>query len=224
MKIHKHIKLNAAVLLVAGTVGIATANPAQAALCSTLPTLNALGLGNTCTTLGGWSFTLNSFMGFDGGDQISFSGGGIATTPLTYSIQSQTTPWLVTGSPFKLGYSVTAPAPRLLNTFTNSLTSSATAVPGGDAGTWAVTGTPGVASASFSTPMGMNGSQTYATSLSSDTFSATLNITNGEIQSVTSTISSKDSTSTVPGPLPLLGAGAAFGFSRRLRNRVKLAA
>lgn len=27
-----------------------------------------------------------------------------------------------------------------------------------------------------------------------------------------------------PGPLPLLGAGAAFGFSRKLRNRVKLAA
>jgi len=24
----------------------------------------------------------------------------------------------------------------------------------------------------------------------------------------------------VPGPLPLLGAGAAFGFSRRLRSRV----
>jgi hypothetical protein len=29
--------------------------------------------------------------------------------------------------------------------------------------------------------------------------------------------------SSVPGPLPLLGAGAAFGYSRRLRNRVKLA-
>jgi MYXO-CTERM domain-containing protein len=27
-----------------------------------------------------------------------------------------------------------------------------------------------------------------------------------------------------PGPLPLLGAGAAFGFSRRLRSRVRLAA
>ena len=25
----------------------------------------------------------------------------------------------------------------------------------------------------------------------------------------------------VPGPLPLLGAGAAFGFSRRIRNRIK---
>ena len=27
--------------------------------------------------------------------------------------------------------------------------------------------------------------------------------------------------STVPGPLPLLGAGAAFGFSRRIRSRIK---
>ena len=25
----------------------------------------------------------------------------------------------------------------------------------------------------------------------------------------------------VPGPLPILGAGAAFGFSRKLRNRIK---
>lgn len=29
------------------------------------------------------------------------------------------------------------------------------------------------------------------------------------------------STSLVPGPLPLFGLGAAFGFSRRLRNRIK---
>ena len=28
-------------------------------------------------------------------------------------------------------------------------------------------------------------------------------------------------TDRVPGPLPLLGAGAAFGFSRRIRNRIK---
>ena len=30
--------------------------------------------------------------------------------------------------------------------------------------------------------------------------------------------------SEVPGPLPILGAGAAFGFSRRLRHRIKVAA
>ncbi|MFZ9752327.1 MAG: hypothetical protein ACO3B3_02055 [Cyanobium sp.] len=28
-------------------------------------------------------------------------------------------------------------------------------------------------------------------------------------------------TSSVPGPLPVLGAGAAFGFSRRLRQRIQ---
>jgi hypothetical protein len=28
-------------------------------------------------------------------------------------------------------------------------------------------------------------------------------------------------TSTLPGPLPLLGAGAAFGFSRRIRSGIK---
>jgi len=28
-------------------------------------------------------------------------------------------------------------------------------------------------------------------------------------------------TTRVPGPLPLLGAGAAFGFSRRIRSRIK---
>ena len=224
MKIHKHVKLNTAVLLIAGTVGFAGANPAKAADCSTILNLSGLGIGNTCTTAGGWSFTLNSFTGFAPGDQVSFSGGAVAAAPLTYSIQSQTTPWLVAGSPFTLGYSITAPAPRLLNNFTSSLTSSASATPGGDVGTWDIIGAPGTAGASFSTPVAINGGQTYATNLASDTFTATLNVTNGQIQSVTSTISSKDSTSTVPGPLPLLGAGAAFGFSRRLRNRVKLAA
>lgn len=28
-------------------------------------------------------------------------------------------------------------------------------------------------------------------------------------------------TNPVPGPLPVLGAGAAFGFSRRLRRRIQ---
>lgn len=34
----------------------------------------------------------------------------------------------------------------------------------------------------------------------------------------------KQDTTETPSPLPLLGAGAAFGFSRRLRSRVRLAA
>lgn len=36
---------------------------------------------------------------------------------------------------------------------------------------------------------------------------------NGNIDAITNTY--------VPGPLPVLGAGAAFGFSRKLRSRIK---
>lgn len=35
------------------------------------------------------------------------------------------------------------------------------------------------------------------------------------------TIRFQVTTNPVPGPLPVLGAGAAFGFSRRLRRRIQ---
>lgn len=40
----------------------------------------------------------------------------------------------------------------------------------------------------------------------------------GRVSSISNVFSQK---TTVPGPVPLLGAGAAFGFSRRLRRRLK---
>ncbi len=40
----------------------------------------------------------------------------------------------------------------------------------------------------------------------------------GSVSSISNTYTQ---TSSVPGPLPLLGAGAAFGFSRRIRSRIK---
>jgi hypothetical protein len=40
----------------------------------------------------------------------------------------------------------------------------------------------------------------------------------GTIMSISNTYTQTDR---VPGPLPLFGAGAAFGFSRRIRNRIK---
>jgi len=50
----------------------------------------------------------------------------------------------------------------------------------------------------------------------------TYEVTVGSVNSIQNSYSQKDAdpTDTVPGPLPLLGAGAAFGFSRRLRTRV----
>jgi len=50
------------------------------------------------------------------------------------------------------------------------------------------------------------------------------NVTTGSLNAVQNSFSQiiidPDPKEEVPGPLPLLGAGAAFGFSRRLRNRV----
>ena len=49
------------------------------------------------------------------------------------------------------------------------------------------------------------------------TISFTYNNTTGADQSVAFTAGANQ----VPGPLPLMGAGVAFGFSRRLRRRIK---
>jgi hypothetical protein len=55
------------------------------------------------------------------------------------------------------------------------------------------------------------------------TFTSTLTRTSGKVDTLSDTLNqAKDpSINDVPGPLPLLGAGAAFGFSRRLRSRIK---
>ncbi len=49
-------------------------------------------------------------------------------------------------------------------------------------------------------------------------FDNTLTVTNGRIDTLT------DSLVQAPGPLPILGAGAAFGFSRKIRRRIKASA
>lgn len=54
------------------------------------------------------------------------------------------------------------------------------------------------------------------------TFSSTLTLNGGKIDTITDTLSQKlDGIEPTPGPLSILGAGAAFGFSRRLRSRIK---
>jgi hypothetical protein len=55
-------------------------------------------------------------------------------------------------------------------------------------------------------------------------FSSMVDVTAGKIDTLSDSLTQKfGDTSQVPGPLPILGAGAAFGFSRRLRKRIKLA-
>jgi len=55
------------------------------------------------------------------------------------------------------------------------------------------------------------------------TFTSNLTRTGGKIDVITDSLTQllEEPPATVPAPLPVLGAGAAFAFSRRLRNRIK---
>jgi hypothetical protein len=55
-------------------------------------------------------------------------------------------------------------------------------------------------------------------------FANTLTVDPGKDGPISFTNTIAQTEATVPGPLPLLGAGAAFGFSRKLRVRIKTAA
>lgn len=60
-----------------------------------------------------------------------------------------------------------------------------------------------------------------------DNYQSTAASPSGQITGLTNTFATTAPTpppSGAPGPLPLLGAGAAFGFSRRIRSRIKAAA
>jgi len=76
------------------------------------------------------------------------------------------------------------------------------------------TGSSGVLTALLGTPgLTIWVEDTYAT-----------DVAGAEITGISNAFTTKSNDTGVPGPLPLLGAGAAFGFSRKLRNRMKLAA
>jgi len=53
------------------------------------------------------------------------------------------------------------------------------------------------------------------------TFTQSWTVTSGSVSSLGFTLDQLSPGESVPGPLPLLGAGTAFGFSRKLRKRIK---
>jgi len=71
----------------------------------------------------------------------------------------------------------------------------------------------------FTTTTGTAQTRTFTTKPASIAVSQQFTAANRTLNSFTTTY-----TQNVPGPLPLLGAAAAFGFSRRLRSRIKTSA
>jgi len=215
--------------LLSGTAlsSIVFAAPASAGACAAMNTLGALFAepGSSCTQ-GNWIFKLNSYSSFNDADSIQIALGG---TSLTYTIGTENG-WGSSGNPYKINYTVTgdpiALAGRSLLQYSAAISSSLIPTPN-NFGTYAVTSAnaPGTATAVLTGIISTNDTVPYLTpGFLTDTFDAELLVTGGGIQSVQSTLNTKLADSTVPGPLPLLGAGAAFGFSRRIRSRIKASA
>ena len=201
-------------LLISGT-------PAKAAACAdaTLATLQAAG---ACTDILGFTFQLNSFTNFSTLDRFSFQSTG---NNFAYSLQGVSA-WSPAGNDYELDYTVTAPTGKQLNFFTSNLTSSNDQDL--DAGTYSISSffqpATGPAKATFAPPLtGVGGFANYSPKLTKDTYTGTLKVTGGTISSLTGVVAAQPipATSSVPGPLPLLGAFAGFRISRKIRNRIK---
>ncbi|MEY4808442.1 MAG: hypothetical protein RLZZ206_2831 [Cyanobacteriota bacterium] len=218
---NNRFKLGAALFAAAGTFAFAGAAPANAATCpSGSPTFSSLPFPGpfTCEQ-GGFSVTLNSRSGFSDLDGISFT--NPAAGSFRYSIQGNSD-WMP--GTYSVNWTVTAPTAKLLNLFTNNSTSSDPAADN----TWTVVSQTAPQQTGTSTMTDGNGvlaSSTLTPNLFSETFVGTLIVTAGGVESVNFRVNTNNApTPAVPGPLPIFGAAAAFGFSRKVRNRIKAAA
>jgi hypothetical protein len=82
---------------------------------------------------------------------------------------------------------------------------------------------PASVSSNELSPGGESAIATFAGGITSAIFTSTLNVTSGTVTNFTDSVTQKI-IEEVPGPLPILGAGVAFGFSRKLRKRIGAAA
>jgi hypothetical protein len=212
----KQFILAPSLLLLAGALSFVGARPANAAPCSINDTL-ATRLGVSCTTAQGFEFTLTNFSGFTPTDDLAITPAGLNN--FQYTVQGSS---YIPGPSYILNYTLIAPANRFLDMFTAG---GSTSIPGTTStfNVAAISPQAQLAAGNINFTGAVNGVDNFAGNIKTSTFTATLNVTAGQVASVTSFVSSKQPPP-VPGPVPLLGAGCAFGLSRKLRRRIKLAA
>jgi hypothetical protein len=197
------------------------ANPAKAALCGSITTIGDLALepGASCTLTSGWTFTYNPTTTLPLTTFFTFSGSAASTT---LSFQADPVNFTTAGQ-LTYDFSLSAPVSRHLTSYSSSITSSVSAA---DDGSWGITSaaTGQQALGTYSSPNGVTSTKTYSnTTTLSDSFTGVFALKSGEFTQFTSSFTSAlnpPPPSGVPGPVPVLGAGAAFAFSRRLRRRI----
>lgn len=196
------------------------ATPANAALCNTYTVIADIVSAGSCTKNNGWTFNYISHTGFDLQDGFSISGAGNV-----FSMNLGANNNWVPGTTYNLKYSIsTVPSGRVLDQMAAQPSSSVPPTSGNNA-KWNVTSNnaPGTALGVQAGSMSTTDTITYTGNSISDIFDASLIVTSGQIQNTNFNLTTKLAPPVVPvpGPLPLLGAGAAFAFSRKIRNRVK---
>lgn len=212
-------------------------NPAKAAVsCSTISTIQDLINAQSCFSRGATITYTPTLSGFAATDFVTITTTGMGTVAtgtansLNFSIQGNPTPYT---APFTgtLNYSLAAPSGRSIVDYTSALSSSANL--GNNTGTFDLTGSAGTAAATY-VPFNLatGATKTYAsTSVLTDAFTASVGVTQGAIQQFTQSFNFQvtpidppgPGPQGVPGPLPVLGAGIAFGYSRKLRKRIAAA-
>ena len=150
---------------------------------------------------GAWAGSSNFTFSNSPADQHTFGGSGLALNPGAYSYTYKVK--IAPGNPLQrlLGYRTGSGTSDLFLPLVSTKTLAGT--PGGT-----VTAINDLTSPSYMYSPYVTGPVV---------FTSNINVTGGRLDILTDTLGQV----TVPGPLPIVGAAAAFGFSRKLRHRIK---
>jgi hypothetical protein len=196
---------------------LASSIPAHAVICMNGGySASALSAAGFSCTLGDKTFSQFSFTGFKPGATFgfdepalgfhTFNGQSLGFGPgsnASYSYKIQ----VVSGAPaYIIKYQTSTSQLGSPRSLTKTLRDTST--PGGIVSVPATGGTS--SEYSYSLP-GVKGPLTMA---------GTLTVTSGTLTQFVDSYEQEPKIPPVPGPLPLLGAGAAFGFTRKLRKRI----
>lgn len=185
-------------------------------------------------SIGDKTYSDFSFTGFAGTDTVNVSEIGPVNPMHTLNLATSTGSWGIGTYTLSYKLKVKAPSTNVLSYYRNQVGS---ALFGTNTGTYQTTFSglmPVTATAPAPVTANINGGPSptatfeLADAVTEAMFTNTLIVTEGGATVLDNTLvqapGQEFPPDDVPGPLPLLGAGAAFGFSRRIRNRIKAAA